>query len=886
MKNEKGKTKKQEVTTFRVCLSSFILGLSCFILQPSSLVLAAALEVQVRVQLSSKSALTTRDLKFAVFPSGKRCCFTYNGCRNPKTIELLSKLGFRTTVYCHPGTPPEQLKALEDAGELAQPAGADIGIEVWGAKGNYASNLGGNTIQEAFDACATSRIVLRKSCRGPLGAARIEGHYGAQGYLVSRHPDKGDGFGYAYHDSNYLIFSDNKPYPVLLCREGEKQLVLRENFDNTMQPGAVPNEIIYYQILANQFAGTLKRAEKGQIVRFTLRDFKEPDLADLTEAIGKYGQHELIWHASETMIGANEYVRNKTRVLDVKTEDDDLVVTLGLDRDLFPPYLLTPLPLLLPKGTPAKSATAAGVACPIAASEDGVCIDVPLRAMLTDGCRMRLEGASPDLSIPDEMPITLTVQNPADKPLSISRLEWVGETGFTVSGGEAPFDVPAQGERKISATAKTAPHPTLSPVGRGKGEGGARFGLAPLRAVLTASDGRVFMEGFELVVAPRLRVEMDPMQSIPLPKGRPQYFFIHIANGKSSRPGGPPDKFISHKAGPCKGTIGWDLPPGLKPEPAEQAFELAENDAKTLIFRMDNGQYSSLKDEMVKPLIRLEGEKEPLAVVFPGTTVIRDEERVGPKHLDDKGLLFLATWDDNTANGKADKASGNPSPYFYPGHRAAYSNEGVKGWCMNTREVCEIFDSYRNIEYYEGTVCFYVRKDPLLRNENTYTPNAEATARLSCGRGNSGETLFTAGLVQNVGSSNSGITLRRFRSWQGKDGYLQLTYQMMGGRLVVCQAGPFNWTEEWRHVAALWSVKDKRLEIYLDGSLAGKAGPGGGEWRPSPWDRGVGNGNGWNMNVITSDHGAWTGTCRDEVYIYSRALTPDEIMANKQLARK
>jgi hypothetical protein len=200
---------------------------------------------------------------------------------------------------------------------------------------------------------------------------------------------------------------------------------------------------------------------------------------------------------------------------------------------------------------------------------------------------------------------------------------------------------------------------------------------------------------------------------------------------------------------------------------------------------------------------------------------------------------------------------------------------------MNSQLVCEILDSYRNIDYHEGTVCFYVRKDPLVRNENTFVPDPKETQKFHCGRGNNGETLFTAGMVQNAGSSNSGITLRRFRAWQGKDGYLQLTYQMMGGKLVVCQASPFAWTEEWRHVAILWSVKQKRLEIYVDAKPAAKADPGSEEWHPSPWDRGVGNGNGWNMNLITSDHGAWCGTCRDEVYIYNRALTPEEILANK-----
>jgi hypothetical protein len=828
-------------------------------LQAADAAMPPPIELKVRVKLSASAALKPADVKFALFPSGKRCAFTYNGCRDPKTIAALSKLGFRTTVYCSPATPAERLKTLEDAG-------ADVGIDIWGGKGTYASNLGGNSIQEAFDACATSRLVLKKHCRGPLGATAIDGHYGASHYLVSRDPDKGDGFGYAYHDSNYLIFSDNKAYPVLLGREGEKQIVLRRNFDNTMQSHVVPNETIYYQIVANQFAGTLRRAEKGQVVRFTLRDFKAPDLEELAETIGKYGQHEQIWNASEMMIGANEYLRAKTRVTDVKTDGGETVITLALDRDVFPPFLVTPLPLLLPKGIEVSGATAAGATCPVAKTADGPCVDVHVRAALAGACTMSVGPSAPDMTIPDEMPITLTLRNASDSPLAIARLEWIGNIGFTVSGGEGAFEVPAKGEKKLQATAKTART--------------ARFGLTPFSALLTTPDGRTLCEGFELAVAPRLRIEMDPMQSIPLPKGRSQYFFVHLANGKTGR-SGLPDKFISHKAGPCKGTLGWDLPSGMRAVPAEQPFELAGDDAKTLVFRIDNGQYSSATKEMVKPLVRFEGEKEPLAVLFPGTIVLRDEERVGPKQLDDKGLLFLATWDDNTLNGRAEKACGNPRAYFYPGHHAAYSNEGAKGWCMNSQLVCEILDSYRNIDYHEGTVCFYVRKDPLVRNENTFAPDREATQKLHCGRSNSGETLFTAGMVQNAGSSNSGISLRRFRAWQGKEGYLQLTYQMMGGKLVVCQASPFPWTEEWRHVAILWSVKQKRLEIYVDGKPAAKADPGSEDWRPSPWDRGVGNGNGWNMNLITSDHGAWCGTCRDEVYIYNRALTPEEILANK-----
>jgi hypothetical protein len=227
---------------------------------------------------------------------------------------------------------------------------------------------------------------------------------------------------------------------------------------------------------------------------------------------------------------------------------------------------------------------------------------------------------------------------------------------------------------------------------------------------------------------------------------------------------------------------------------------------------------------------------------------------------------------------------GNPSPYFYPNHTAAYNNEGAKGWCMNSQRVCQIYDPWRNIDFFEGTALFWLRQDPSVRNENTYVPDPAATAGMGCGRSNQGETIFTAGMVQNVSSSNSGITLRRFRSWSDKDGYLQLTYQLLGRRVIVCQGGPFNWTEEWRHVALLWSVKDRRLELYLDGKLAAKADPGPeAEWYAAPWDRG--RPSGWALEVITSDHGNWCGTCRDELYLYNRALSAEEIEANKNLVK-
>ena len=188
--------------------------------------------LKVRLEFEKKTVLRRADVSFALFPSGKRCAFTYAGPKSYRTIEALSKLGFRTTVYCSPASSTERIQDLEEAG-------ADVGVSVWGAKGTYASHIGANTIQEAFDAVTTSRIVLRKKADGLVAVGSTGGHYSTRRFPVDRNPDRGSGFGYAYHDSNYLMLSDNKPYMIYLgqTRAGQdgprkKLLASRENHDN------------------------------------------------------------------------------------------------------------------------------------------------------------------------------------------------------------------------------------------------------------------------------------------------------------------------------------------------------------------------------------------------------------------------------------------------------------------------------------------------------------------------------------------------------------------------------------------------------------------------------------------------------------------------------
>ncbi|HUU23211.1 MAG TPA: hypothetical protein VM389_11820, partial [Phycisphaerae bacterium] len=575
---------------------------------------APTIQVPVRLEIDGAAGLKAEDVTYAEFPSGKRCAFTFFGARSPETIGVLTKLGFRTTVYADPSTPPGTLKALEEAG-------ADIGINIWNGKGGYSSHIQGNTVQEAYDAVATSRIVMSKSCAGPLGAAAIAGHYSTLTFPVDRTTDKDDGCGFTYHDSNYLLLSDNKPYMVYLGRRRFPTLANRDNFDNRIDSRDVPNEIIYYQILANQFRGTLRRAARGQIVRFSLRDFKAPDLTECAEVIGPFGNHKDVWNATETEIGANEMIRQKVHVEQVNNLSGAVEIVLGVEQDTFTPYLLSPLPIRLPKGVKVRRAVAGGVDCPVTAGAEAVYVDVPLREALGRGVAMGLKTAAPDMSVPEEMPVELTIRNTSDAAMTGVKLRWAGGIGFTVSGGtDAAFDLPAGGEKVIQAVAKTA--------------AGARFGITPFQAILSAGEGeaaRTWMQSFEVVVAPMLRLEMDPAGMISMFPGRSQYFLVHIDNRKSTS-GGAPNTLISHRAGPCKGTVALDLPPRMRVEPAEQPFELGADDSQTLVFKVTNDAWSD-EIAMVAPVIKLAGASQPLTVPFPGTRWLRKQSQIGYKPL-------------------------------------------------------------------------------------------------------------------------------------------------------------------------------------------------------------------------------------------------------------
>ena len=839
----------------------------------------------LHLELEAAAALKPEQVKHSLFPGGKRCAFTYKGARQPGTITAFTEMGFRTTIHASPRSGAAGLRALEKAG-------AEIAVGgYWGAKGTYSSMIGANTVQEAYDAITTSRLALRKKCSGPLACSAVGGHINIATFPFNRNVESGGGFGAAIVDSNFLQSNESGqggPYAIFLGRHRthpDWRVTARRRFSNVFGDSRkVPNEKVYYQMLAHQFLGTLNQVEPGQIIEYSLRDFKPKDIRSIRRIMGKYGKHPLIWHATEGMIASYEYQKKKVHVRAVRPAGAaGLDLVLGLEEDIYPPFLLAPLSLQLPGDVRVKSARVGNTACAVTRADDRVHVTVPLGSALRENLSMSLAQPAPDMTIPDRMPVTLTIRNRSDAPLENARLRWVGSPGvnggpgLSVEGGEKPFRIDPKGERKITATVRTAP--------------GAPWGIAPVIAILTAKvkgQDRVYSEGLEVVVAPMLSVDVCPYNQVALRKGRFQHLIVTLDNTTGA------NKFLSHRAGPCKGTVSFNLPDGLTVAPAEQAFELRANDRKTLVFKLTNNDWSD-KDVRVPPVIRLDGHKAPIEITYPGTKIIRNQAVIDYRPLDDQGLLAYASWDDKKFCG-FDKAVGKRGV----GHGGLSSKIGVnwtpmaggaKGWCIGAQSAI-LADSFNNVDYKRGTILCWIRRDLRIRNENQYKGDPASTWKMGAVHfaNNRGETIWVVQSVgQHIPRSQSGLTLRRYYGWGGKEGYLEVIWQGLHRQLRYAQA-PYENARllEWRHVAVVWDIEQKRLELFVDGRLLGKAKPGDDDWYGVPWDNGTPSrgGRASGIQALSMDHGKMTWTMRDEFYIYNRPFTPAEVRANMTLAKQ
>ncbi len=404
-----------------------------------------------------------------------------------------------------------------------------------------------------------------------------------------------------------------------------------------------------------------------------------------------------------------------------------------------------------------------------------------------------------------------------------------------------------------------------------------------------------------LAVCPRahgLDVDIDPVPRIPLRKGDTQVFLINLSKATAA----------------CKGTVSFEkLPEGLAASPAKQDFSLAAGGSEQLVFTIACAAWGG--EDTIRPEVTVTGD-EP--VNFPDrlkTTIVRDQKKLDKKPIRPDGLLAYFSCGDAAAGEyhHFDACAGNKrfweeGIWYHPGGLRGRAVFGMNAMPYPRHRWSKFaYETLNNIYYKRGTICFWMRKSRR-KAEIPYTGrfkgDPKTTWRIgpTAMRGHEGEGLvgyiwspqaiYTRWYLKAPRpwkpfqpSSDSFISLRRYKAVKGlTDGFLEATYLAMRGKRYHVQA-PYEWTENWRHVALLWDVDRRRLEIYLDGEkLSGEIMLNGAAsidqaWYAAPWHVMTFCNAAMSICCVSAEGGRGA-TDRDEYYVFNRALSVDEIRKN------
>ncbi len=405
-----------------------------------------------------------------------------------------------------------------------------------------------------------------------------------------------------------------------------------------------------------------------------------------------------------------------------------------------------------------------------------------------------------------------------------------------------------------------------------------------------------------------LTVDMDPVPRIVLRAGDYQYFLIHLSNASSS----------------CTGTVSFtNLPPGLSSMPQSQDFTLSPGASQDLSFKVSSSTWAP--PAVIRPTVTASGGEQ---VNFPDslkTYVLTDSffiDSVGAATrrslkntpLFPTGLLAYYSGGDGN-DGYRYNSSVGYAAFWNEG--IWIHNGGVKGKCVFGHNGLAYprhhwskigMETLNNISHRRGTILFWTRKQLQQSGEINYAPGftGDPSTTWQIGpndmRGSSGEGMFGyswspqqvysnwylhQGTTVYKSGSNSFVGLRRYKSAAGlTSGFLEATYLAMRGDIYSVQA-LFDRPDEWQHVAVAWDAESAKLEIYVNGVLQSGTVKKNGVpstdtiWYGAPFDVGVF----CNITmafVQVSDEGGCNTTDRDELYIYNRALSAQEIQANMQ----
>jgi hypothetical protein len=395
-----------------------------------------------------------------------------------------------------------------------------------------------------------------------------------------------------------------------------------------------------------------------------------------------------------------------------------------------------------------------------------------------------------------------------------------------------------------------------------------------------------------------LDVDMDPVPRFPLRKDDTLVFLINLSKTKAA----------------CKGTVSFEkLPEGLEASQGKREFSLAAGGSQQLVFTIKCTAWG--KEDTIRPVVSVQGDER---VNFPErlkTTIVRDQKKLDKKPIRPDGLLAYFSCGDASPKEyhHFDACAGNKrfweeGIWYHPGGVQGRAVFGMNAMPYPRHRWSKFaYETLNNIYYKRGTICFWIRKSRRIE-EIPYTPrfkgDPKTTWRIgpTAMRGHEGEGLvghiwspqaiYTRWYLKQrrpwkpfQPSSDSFLSLRRYKAVKGlTDGFLEATYLAMRGKRYHVQA-PYEWTEAWRHLALLWDVEQRRLEIYLDGEktsgpvvLNGK--PSTDEvWYAAPWHVATFCNAAMSICCVSAEGGRGA-TDRDEYYVFNRALSAAEIRKN------
>ena len=398
--------------------------------------------------------------------------------------------------------------------------------------------------------------------------------------------------------------------------------------------------------------------------------------------------------------------------------------------------------------------------------------------------------------------------------------------------------------------------------------------------------------------AQAVNVDLDPVPRIPLRPGESQHFLVHLSKSQAG----------------CSGAFAFpDLPDGLTCQPKQVAFRLKPGEQKLLVFKITNtkwGETVTIRPKLVDAAI-----KEPIN--FPAnlkTQIVRDRKMLDKKPVGENGLLFYYSCGDGepyrTSHLLADQAAGrakmwDEGMWIAPG--------GVKGNCFRgangDMKSKAAFDPLNNVDHRRGTITCWIRKEDRISEMGYWDAKRRMQYDLtwrfgpSSGKGGSGEGIFGGNWTpQTVAArrlkratgrdwkkkpgSDGFIGLRRYKAFLGKPGYLEAVYHALRGKKYSVRA-PFAWTDVWQHVAVVWDMDARRLEIWIDGKkrsdavrMNGKPAPDE-PWYGVPWSCALPDNAAFSV-VQHRDEGGRSLTRRDEFKVYNRAFDEKEIAADRK----